>query len=182
MRGVCASIAAHKPDVVITEKGLSDLAAHYLTKAGISAVRRLRKTDNNRIARACGATIVHRPEEIRESDIGTKAGLFEVVKVGDEFWTFVVDCEVCVLCVCACALCARAVFAGAPRRALLLCVSRLSFGSLFFLARACAPPAHALRSLALGHIRLPIVPHVSTSAFSTTFRRYLKATRWLHAL
>ena len=45
-----------------------------------------------------------------------------------------------------------------------------------------APPAHALRSLALGHIRLPIVPHVSTSAFSTTFRRYLKATRWLHAL
>ena len=94
MRGVCASIVAHKPDVVITEKGLSDLAAHYLTKAGVSAIRRLRKTDNNRIARACGATIVHRPEEIKESDVGTKAGLFEVVKVGDEFWTFVVDCEV----------------------------------------------------------------------------------------
>lgn len=43
------------------EKGLSDLAAHYLVKAGISAIRRLRKTDNNRIARACGATIVSRP-------------------------------------------------------------------------------------------------------------------------
>ena len=56
----CAEIAKHKPDLVITEKGLSDLAMHFLTKAGISAIRRLRKTDNNRIARATSATIVHR--------------------------------------------------------------------------------------------------------------------------
>jgi hypothetical protein len=54
----------------------------------------LRNTDNNRIARATGATIVHRPEEIRESDIGTRAGLFDVRKIGDEFFTFIVDCEV----------------------------------------------------------------------------------------
>ncbi|MEW5297774.1 MAG: hypothetical protein WDW36_000958 [Sanguina aurantia] len=90
---MCDAIIAFKPDVVVTEKGLSDLAAHFLTKAGISAIRRLRKTDNNRIARACGATIVHRTDEIRESDIGTGAGLFEVVKIGDEYWTFVVDCK-----------------------------------------------------------------------------------------
>uniref|UniRef100_A0A7S0S179 T-complex protein 1 subunit gamma n=1 Tax=Chlamydomonas leiostraca TaxID=1034604 RepID=A0A7S0S179_9CHLO len=90
---MCEQIASFKPDLVVTEKGLSDLAAHFLTKAGISAIRRLRKTDNNRIARACGATIVHRTEEIRESDIGTGAGLFEVVKIGDEFFSFVVDCK-----------------------------------------------------------------------------------------
>ena len=60
IEATCTRIAAFKPDVVITEKGLSDLAMHYLTKAGISAIRRLRKTDNNRIARATGATIVHR--------------------------------------------------------------------------------------------------------------------------
>lgn len=89
----CEHILTFKPDVVITEKGLSDLAAHFLQKAGVSAIRRIRKTDNNRIARACGATIVHRPEEIRESDLGTKAGLFEVQKIGEEFFTFVVDCE-----------------------------------------------------------------------------------------
>ena len=59
---LCTEIAKHKPDVVVTEKGLSDLAMHFLTKAGISAIRRLRKTDNNRIARACGATIVHRAD------------------------------------------------------------------------------------------------------------------------
>jgi chaperonin GroEL (HSP60 family) len=65
IQGACATIAEFKPDVVITEKGLSDLAAHYMTKAGISAIRRLRKTDNNRIARACGATIVNRIDEVR---------------------------------------------------------------------------------------------------------------------
>lgn len=41
---VCTQIAKFKPDVVVTEKGLSDLAIHFLTKAGISAIRRLRKT------------------------------------------------------------------------------------------------------------------------------------------
>lgn len=60
IRDLCTEITRHKPDVVITEKGLSDLAVHFLTKAGVSAIRRLRKTDNNRIARATGATVVHR--------------------------------------------------------------------------------------------------------------------------
>ncbi len=50
-------------------------------KAGITAIRRVRKSDNNRIARASGATIVNRTDEIREEDIGTKAGLFEIKKV-----------------------------------------------------------------------------------------------------
>lgn len=93
IKNVCDTIASFKPDVVITEKGLSDLAAHYLTKSGISAIRRLRKTDNNRIARACGATIVNRPDEIKESDIGTGAGLFEVSKIGDDFYTCITECK-----------------------------------------------------------------------------------------
>ncbi|GLJ05342.1 hypothetical protein SUGI_0016510 [Cryptomeria japonica] len=70
-----------------------DLAAHYLSKAGVSAIRRLRKTDNNRIAKACGATVINRPEELQESDVGTGAGLFEVQKIGDEYFTFIVDCN-----------------------------------------------------------------------------------------
>ncbi len=77
-------IVAFRPDIVITEKGVSDLAQHYLLKAGITAFRRLRKTDNNRVARAVGATIVTRTDEIQESDIGTGCGLFEVRKIGDE--------------------------------------------------------------------------------------------------
>lgn len=50
-------------------------------QAGISALRRLRKSDNNRIARACGATIVNRTDELKEEDVGTGAGLFEIKKV-----------------------------------------------------------------------------------------------------
>ena len=86
-------ILKFKPDVVITEKGLSDLAQHYFVKAGITAFRRLRKTDNNRVARATGATIVHRTSEIQEKDIGTGCGLFNVEKIGDEYFSWIVDCE-----------------------------------------------------------------------------------------
>lgn len=90
---ISMSILKHKPDVVITEKGLSDLCQHYLVKAGVSAIRRIRKTDNNRIAKVCGATICNRVEEITESDIGTMAGKFEVRKIGDEYFTFVEECK-----------------------------------------------------------------------------------------
>lgn len=89
----CADIIALKPDVVFTEKGVSDLAQHYLVKAGITAVRRVRKSDNNRIARACGATIVNRTEELQESDVGTGCGLFEIKKMGDEYFCFVTECK-----------------------------------------------------------------------------------------
>ncbi|KAH9640809.1 hypothetical protein HF086_001970 [Spodoptera exigua] len=89
----CEEIIALKPDIVFTEKGISDLAQHYLVKAGITAIRRLRKTDNNRLARACGATIVNRTEELKESDVGTGAGKFEVKKIGDEYFTFVTECK-----------------------------------------------------------------------------------------
>lgn len=90
---ICADIIAVKPDIVFTEKGVSDLAQHYLLKAGITAIRRLRKTDNLRIARACGATIVNRTEELSEKDVGTGAGLFEIKKIGDEYFTFITNCK-----------------------------------------------------------------------------------------
>merc|ERR1712137_392975 len=89
----CTHLLSFKPDVVITEKGLSDLAAYYLHKGGVSAIRRIRKTDNERISRACGATIVNRINQIKESDVGTGANIFEVCKIGDEFFTFIVECK-----------------------------------------------------------------------------------------
>ena len=48
IRTMCDDIIALNPSVVITEKGVSDLAQHFLAKAGISAIRRVRKTDNLR--------------------------------------------------------------------------------------------------------------------------------------
>jgi len=90
---MCNDIIKVKPTLVFTEKGVSDLAQHYLVKQGISVIRRLRKTDNDRIARAVGATIVHEPSELSEKDVGTGCGLFEIRKIGDEYFTFLVDCK-----------------------------------------------------------------------------------------
>ena len=51
VKEMCDAILSLKPDLVITEKGISDLAQHYLQKANVSALRRVRKSDNNR--RSC---------------------------------------------------------------------------------------------------------------------------------
>jgi len=90
---MCEDIIRVKPDLVFTEKGVSDLAQHFLAKANITAIRRVKKSDNNRLARASGATIVFRTEELKEEDIGTKCGLFEVKKIGDEYFSFIAECS-----------------------------------------------------------------------------------------
>lgn len=59
-----------------------------MDKHNVSAIRRVRKSDNNRVALAVGATIVNRIEDLRESDVGTKCGLFNIEKIGDEFVHF----------------------------------------------------------------------------------------------
>eukprot|EP00177_Eucheuma_denticulatum_P001530 GFKZ01002741.1.p1 GENE.GFKZ01002741.1~~GFKZ01002741.1.p1 ORF type:complete len:549 (+),score=112.04 GFKZ01002741.1:185-1831(+) len=91
--GLCSKIMQFKPDLVITEKGVSDLALHVLGKKRISVIRRLRKTDNTRVAKAAGGVIVSRVEELKESDLGTGAGLFEIKKIGDEYFTFITGCK-----------------------------------------------------------------------------------------
>ena len=90
---MCNYILKFNPDIVITEKGVSDLAQHFLLKQNISVIRRIRKTDNNRIARVTGAVIVNRPEEIQESDIGSDSKLFEIRKYGEEYFSFFEDCK-----------------------------------------------------------------------------------------
>lgn len=90
---ICEQLLEYKPDVVITEKGVSDLAQHYLLKGGVTALRRVKKSDNNRIARATGATIVNRIEDLKESDVGINCGLFKVELIGDEYYTYLVKCK-----------------------------------------------------------------------------------------
>ncbi|KAF8749303.1 T-complex protein 1 [Rhizoctonia solani] len=92
IKKICEKLIEFKPDLIITEKGVSDLAQHYLLKANITALRRVRKSDNNRIARATGATIVNRVEDLRDSDVGTQCGMFYIEKMGDEYFTFLTEC------------------------------------------------------------------------------------------
>ena len=94
IRKMCEDILRVKPDVVITEKGVTNTAKHFLLKyVYITDIRRIRKTDNNRVARVSGATIANRPEELQESDVGTDCGLFEIKKIGDEHFTFMTECK-----------------------------------------------------------------------------------------
>ncbi|GAA6008533.1 hypothetical protein JCM10207_007146 [Rhodosporidiobolus poonsookiae] len=93
IKQMCERIIEFKPDLVFTEKGISDLAQHYLVKNNITAIRRVRKSDNNRIARATGAIIVNRVDDLREGDVGTQCGLFEVQKLGDDYFTFLTKCK-----------------------------------------------------------------------------------------
>ena len=93
IKTMCENILKFKPDLVLTEKGVSDLAQHYLMKSGVTALRRVRKTDNNRIARSTGATIVNRVEDLKESDVGDKCGKFEIKKLGDEYFAFMTECR-----------------------------------------------------------------------------------------
>lgn len=82
VKKMCDEIINVGCDLVITEKGVSDLAQHFLVKSGISVVRRVRKTDNNRLARVTGATVVTRTDELSIHDVGNNCGLFEVKKIG----------------------------------------------------------------------------------------------------
>jgi len=93
IKQLCDRILQHKPDLVFTEKGVSDLAQHFLLKANVTCIRRVRKSDNNRIARATGAQIVNRVEDLRDSDVGTRCGLFHITKLGDEYFTFLERCQ-----------------------------------------------------------------------------------------
>ncbi|QLQ81127.1 hypothetical protein HG537_0E04820 [Torulaspora globosa] len=90
---MCEQILAVKPNVVITEKGVSDLAQHFLLKGGCSVLRRVKKSDNNRIARVTGATIVNRVEDLKESDVGVQCGSFRIELIGDEYFTFLDECQ-----------------------------------------------------------------------------------------
>merc|ERR1712087_792319 len=93
IKEMCSEIIAAKPDVVVTEKGVSDLAQHYLLKANISVIRRVRKTDNNRIARVTGASICNRTEELTPEMVGTRCGSFKIARIGEEYFTFMTECE-----------------------------------------------------------------------------------------
>jgi thermosome len=79
-------------NVLITQKGIDDLAQHYLAKEGIYAVRRVKKSDIEKLSKATGAVIASSIDEITPQDLG-KAAQVEQVKIGDDYMTFVTGCK-----------------------------------------------------------------------------------------
>ena len=85
-------VIASGATVVFCQKGIDDTAQHYLTKAGILAVRRVKKSDMENLARATGASIVNSIDAITKNDLGT-AGLVEEKKLSNEELIFVSKCK-----------------------------------------------------------------------------------------
>jgi thermosome len=79
-------------NVVFCQKGIDDLAQHYLAKEGILAVRRVKKSDMKALARATNARVATKIEDLAESDLG-KAGLVEERRIAGDEMIFVEDCE-----------------------------------------------------------------------------------------
>ena len=92
LRDMVDRIANSGANVVFCQKGIDDLAQHFLAKAGIYTVRRVKKSDMEKLARATGGRVVTSIHELTSDDLG-KAGLVEERKISDEKMTFVEECE-----------------------------------------------------------------------------------------
>ncbi len=79
-------------NVIFCQKGIDDLAQHFLAKKGIYAVRRVKKSDMEKLAKATGARIITDLKDLTEKDLGS-AGIVEEVKVGEEQMTYVRECK-----------------------------------------------------------------------------------------
>ncbi|MFP4197308.1 MAG: thermosome subunit beta [Methanomassiliicoccales archaeon] len=78
-------------NVVFTQKGMDDLVQYFMDKRGIFGIRRVKKSDMEKIAKATGAKIVSKIGELSEEDLG-EADLVEARKVQDEEMTYITGC------------------------------------------------------------------------------------------
>ena len=92
LKDMVKKVVASGCNVVFCQKGIDDLAQHYLAKQGIAAARRVKKSDMEKLAKATGANIVSNVDELTEEDLGY-AGLVEEQKLGGEEMTFVRECK-----------------------------------------------------------------------------------------
>lgn len=92
LKGMVEKIVDSGADVVFCQKGIDDIAQHYLAKKGIMAVRRVKSSDMEKLARATEGKIVTSLEDLDEQDLGY-AGSIENRKVGGEDMMFVRECK-----------------------------------------------------------------------------------------
>lgn len=78
-------------NVVLTEKGIDDLAAEHLAKAGVYAVKHVKRSDLELLAKATGAHLVDRPQDVAPDDLG-RAARVEERTIGEDKLTVVVGC------------------------------------------------------------------------------------------
>jgi thermosome len=85
-------LAAIGANVVLCQKGIDDMAQHFLARKGIMAVRRIKKSDMEKLAKATGGRVVTNLDAITPADLGY-AEVVEERKIGDDKMTFVEGCK-----------------------------------------------------------------------------------------
>jgi chaperonin GroEL (HSP60 family) len=92
LRTMVDKITQAGANVVICQKGIDDMVQHFLSRKGLLAVRRAKKSDIEMLAKATGAKIITKLDDITSADLGY-AALVEERKIGDDKMTFVEGCK-----------------------------------------------------------------------------------------
>jgi len=92
LKNMTEKITKAGANVVICQKGIDDLVQHFLARKGVIAIRRAKKSDMEKLAKATGGTIITKLDEIKAEDLG-HAALVEERRIGDDKMTFVEGCK-----------------------------------------------------------------------------------------
>jgi len=92
LKGMVDKVAVSTANVVLCQKGIDDVAQHYLAKKGILTARRVKKSDMEKLSKATGARIVTNMDDLKKTDLGY-AGIVEEEKVADEQMIFIRNCK-----------------------------------------------------------------------------------------
>jgi thermosome len=92
LKAMAEKITKSGANVVICQKGIDDMAQHFLAKKGVLAVRRAKKSDMEKLAKATGGKIVTKLDDITTADLGY-AALVEERRIGDDKMTFIEGCK-----------------------------------------------------------------------------------------
>jgi thermosome len=92
LREMVDKIAASGTNVLVCQKGIDDMAQHFLAKHGILAVRRAKESDMEKLSRATGGKVVTTIDDLKTGDLG-HADLVEERKIGDDKMVFVEGCK-----------------------------------------------------------------------------------------
>lgn len=92
LKSMADKISTAGANVLVCQKGIDDMAQHYLSKAGILTVRRAKESDMNNLAKATGGRVLSNIDELSHADLGF-AKLVEERKVETDKWVFVEGCK-----------------------------------------------------------------------------------------
>jgi archaeal chaperonin len=91
IRGLVEKIQASGANAIVCQKGIDDLAQHYMSKAGIFAIRRAKKSDMEALSKATGGRVVTIIDDLTHEDLGAAAKV-EERKIGESDMTFITGC------------------------------------------------------------------------------------------